>query len=544
MNNIKCECGHVNPLGTVLCEACGRVLQEEDDNKKLLDMRYEGSARRSQTYKKTLVDKIWNFFSSVKVGVILIVLTLIASIIGTIFPQEINLSGAVDIEKYYSDQYGWIGKVYYFLGFHRLYQSWWYILLVASIGVSLVICSLDRAIPLYRALKNQRVKRHESFLRRQRIYNRQEGRLDEEQFHKITERLKKNGYKIRVEDGDLFAEKGRFSRWGPYINHIGLIIFLFGLMFRNVPGIYVNESLWITEGDTRVIPGTNKEYYLENHRFIVEFYDESDREVYKKALEERGAIIKNFQANVTLYQAKEKTLPGEKPELEKIKDAEIRINEPLKFDQYSLYLAKYELNRMQMMEFTLTNKETGEEYGTIQINLENPEKVYDLGNGYSVEILEYFPDFDFVDGEPITKSPNPNNPAFAFKITTPDKLDGEISFVAIQQTIEPFGENTYKMKFQTMDTVNSTGIVVRKDLTIPIIALGGAIFLIGVAMGSFWQHRRIWIKHEQGDLLLAGHTNKNWYGFMKELEKITENTVLPKPIDQLETEELTESRGE
>src|SRR5690606_11430197 len=185
----------------------------------------------------------------------------------------------------------------------------------------------------------------------------------------------------------------------------------------------------ITEGDTRVIPGTNKEYYLENHRFIVEFYDESDREVYKKALEERGAIIKNFQANVTLYRAKEKTLPGEKPELEKIKDAEIRINEPLKFDQYSLYLAKYELNRMQMMEFTLTNKETGEEYGTIQINLENPEKVYDLGNGYSVEILEYFPDFDFVDGEPITKSPNPNNPAFAFKITTPDKLDGEISFV-------------------------------------------------------------------------------------------------------------------
>ena len=137
MNNIKCECGHVNPLGTVLCEACGRVLQEEDDNKKLLDMRYEGSARRSQTYKKTLVDKIWNLFSSVKVGVILIVLTLIASIIGTIFPQEINLSGAVDIEKYYSDQYGWIGKVYYFLGFHRLYQSWWYILLVAYPSVFL-----------------------------------------------------------------------------------------------------------------------------------------------------------------------------------------------------------------------------------------------------------------------------------------------------------------------------------------------------------------------------------------------------------------------
>ena len=54
-------------------------------------MRYEGSARRSQTYNKTIVDKIWNFFSSVKIGVSLIVITLIASAVGTIFPQEMYI---------------------------------------------------------------------------------------------------------------------------------------------------------------------------------------------------------------------------------------------------------------------------------------------------------------------------------------------------------------------------------------------------------------------------------------------------------------------
>ena len=81
MNEVKCECGHVNPHGTVLCEACGKVLNENEniDEIKLVDMRYEGSARRSQTYNKTIVDKIWNFFSSVKIGVSLIVITLIAS---------------------------------------------------------------------------------------------------------------------------------------------------------------------------------------------------------------------------------------------------------------------------------------------------------------------------------------------------------------------------------------------------------------------------------------------------------------------------------
>ena len=46
------------------------LMKMKNDDIKLVDMRYEGSARRSQTYNKTIVDKIWNFFSSVKVGVI------------------------------------------------------------------------------------------------------------------------------------------------------------------------------------------------------------------------------------------------------------------------------------------------------------------------------------------------------------------------------------------------------------------------------------------------------------------------------------------
>lgn len=86
MKQVKCECGHINPVGTVLCESCGRALQETQPP--LADMRYDGSARRSQTYNKTIIDKIWNFFSSVKVGIWLIVITLAASAFGTIFPQE------------------------------------------------------------------------------------------------------------------------------------------------------------------------------------------------------------------------------------------------------------------------------------------------------------------------------------------------------------------------------------------------------------------------------------------------------------------------
>lgn len=532
MERVKCECGHVNPPGTILCEACGKILVESEKNKKILDMRYEGTARRSQTYNRTIIDKIWSFFSSVKVGVVLIVLALIASAIGTILPQEMNTTMTVTPEQFYADQYGWFGRIYYALGFHNLYQSTWYMLLIASIGVSLVICSIDRAVPLYKALKRQRVTRHNSFLKRQRFFN--EGPADNIQAHlqTVKERMERHRYRVLEENGNIFAEKGRFSRWGPYVNHIGLIIVLIGAMLRSAPGMYVNEMLWIKEGETKAIPGTNQQYYLKNHEFIVEVYDESDGEVYQEALKNRGNIAKNYQTNVTLYKAEEEVLPGEKPRLEEVKSGEIRVNHPFRFDHYGLYQASYKLHEMSAMTFQLVKKETDEVIGTITIDLYNPEKKYDLGNGYAVEILYYFPDVEFKDGIPQTKSPNPNNPAFAFQIISPEHPEGERSIVAIQQTLEPLGENDYKLAFQSVDTVNYSGLMVRKDRTLGLIAIGGAIFLFGVILGSFWQHRRIWIKQDGETVLVSAHTNKNWYSFMKEIEIILEDTALPIPVDR------------
>ncbi|MCU9613748.1 cytochrome c biogenesis protein ResB [Caldibacillus lycopersici] len=543
MNKIKCECGHVNPHGTVLCEACGKVLVEEEKKKKLLDMRYEGTARRSQTYNRSLVDKIWNFFSSVKVGVWLIVVTLIASALGTIFPQEMNLSISVSAEEYYQDRYGIFGQIYYLLGFHDLYRSWWYILLVASIGVSLVICSLDRAVPLYKALKKQRVTRHNSFLERQRFFTRAAMENANQDIELVTARLKKKHYKILEENGNVMAEKGRFSRWGPYVNHIGLILFLFGIMLRFVPGFYVNEQMWLKEGETKVIPGTDKQYYLANHAFVLELYDEEDGEVYKNAIEEKGGIVKNYQSSVTLYKAVGESLPGEKPELQEVKNYDIRVNQPLKMDHYAVYQSSYRLNEISAMTFALTNKETGEQFGNITIDLANPKGNYDLGNGYSVQVLSYFPDFEILDGEPHTKTPNPNNPAFAFKMITPDKPEGETSFAAIQQTIEPLGENTYKMAFQSVETVNYSGLTVRKDLTLGIISVGGIIFLLGVAQGSFWQHRRIWINQSKGQVAIAAHTNKNWFTLMKEIQAVLAGTNLPIPFDQQLDKEEAKQQG-
>ncbi|QGQ46739.1 cytochrome c biogenesis protein ResB [Metabacillus sediminilitoris] len=540
MNKVQCECGHINPEGTHLCESCGNPIgvKEIKDQQKLLDMKYEGTARRSQTYKKTIVDKIWNFFSSVKVGIWIIVLLLIASALGTVFPQEMYIPPTATPSEFYKDEYGVLGQLYYQLGFHNLYGSWWYMILVASLGISLVIASLDRFVPLYRVLKKQGVSRHNSFMKRQRLYS--STKTNEMNLELIKERLESSRYKVKEENGNLLAEKGRFSRWGPYVNHCGLIIFLIGGMLRFFPGMYVDEVLWLREGETQVIPGTDGQYYLENKKFTMETYEkDKENEVFSDAITRvgDGSIVKDFQSDVVLYERKGEFIHGEEPNLEKIKQAEIQVNEPLKFDRFSLYQVDYKLNELNKMTFSLIDKETEKAFGQVTVDLLNPQSTYDLGNGYKVELATYLPDFFFKDdGTPSTKTNVPNNPAFVFKMISPEKPEGETSFVAIQQTIEASGENQYKMKFEGVETKNLTALTVRKDLTLWVLGLGGAIFMIGVLQGSYWNHRRIWIKRNESEVLIAGHTNKNYFALAKELKKILEGTSLTLPIDQKEKE--------
>lgn len=534
METFKCECGHLNPVGTVICESCGKP--QDDSDTELLDMRYEGTARRSIVNNNSIIDTIWRFFSSVKVAVIIIIVTLVASALGTIFPQRDLLPPTADPLTFYQDEYGTFGKIYDFLGFDETFTSWWFMLLVASIGVSLVICSLDRILPLYKALNKQTVTRHPNFLKRQRIYGVNKVANPTEEIQKVKENLIKRRYKIREENGNVLAEKGRFSRWGPYVNHIGLIIFLIGIMLRFVPGMYMDKALWVQEGEIKPIPGTNQNYYLKLHDFHFETYNnKTESKVYKKAIDRFGndKIPKNFEADVTLYKREGNLIPGEKPTLKKVKDYSIIVNEPLKFGKFAVYQVDYRLGEFSAFVFNLENKQTGEKLGPITVDLKEPKETYDLKNGYKVELKNYFPDFYFnSEGLPDTKSRKPNNPAFVFKMYTPKTPKGEVAFVAIKQNIEPNGENKYKMSFAGLQTKDSTGLTVRVDLTLWLLAIGGAIFMIGVIQGMYWYHRRIWVQNQDGQIWIAAFTNKNYYGLKQEIKKVLKDTSLEEPIDQ------------
>ncbi|HLQ73740.1 MAG TPA: cytochrome c biogenesis protein ResB [Bacillota bacterium] len=548
MKKIKCECGHINPEGTVLCEACGKPVEENqhiegNDKKKLLNMRYDGSARRSLTYNRSIVDKTWAFFSSVKVGIWLIVIALIASALGSIYPQEMYIPAEApsrDPAIFYEAQYGILGKIYYQLGFHNLYSSWWYMLIIALIGVSLVICSLDRFVPLHRALKMQSPKRHKNFLSRQRLFSETVDGTDEDK-QRVVESLKLQKYRVTEKDGNYLAEKGRFSRWGPYVNHIGLIIILFAALLRMTPFMFLDDYVWVREGEQTIIPGTDGEYLIENKKFTIEHYDESDERFRDALMNRDDQVVKNYQSDVIIYKVNEET----GGELEKFIEDEIRMNEPLKFDGYTLYQAGYQQNEFTNMSFKLYETEDANEAAidTFTVDLTNPEEEYELENGMTVSIEQYYPDYYLENGEPRSETNYPRNPAFVFLVHEEGEEKPEVSFAGIGKNIDPTGENKYKLGLADFTMHNVSGLTVRKDYTLPFFIVGAAIFMIGVIQGMYWQHRRIWIQQDNGTILLAAHTNKNWYGVKKDIEKAIVDTKVNMVVDQQELEDEAEAEA-
>ncbi|MET3682367.1 cytochrome c biogenesis protein [Alkalibacillus flavidus] len=536
---IRCECGHENKEGTVLCEACGKPIEgnqhiDGNDEKQVLEMRYEGSARRSKTYKRTLVDKIWGFFSSVKVGVWLIAITLIFSALGTIYPQEAFMNSPLPPSVFYEQEYGITGQIFYQLGFHNMYGSWWYITLVALIGISIIIASIDRYIPLRRALKNQNTKRHEVFVRRQRLVS-LNNELTDDDVATLKQNLKKQRYNVSEEDGHIMAEKNRFSRWGAYVNHIGLIIILIASIFRMFDVMHVDDYVWVREGETTAISGTNQEYYVRNNEFIYEVYDPETEERFKRALEDvENPVPKNFQTNVTVFEVTNDPVLGQEPELEQVTQGEIRLNQPVTFNGYSLYQAGSQIEtEYNAISFNL--QQNGESLGQFTFDTDEAPTEFNLDESdTTITVDRWFPELEFTDEGPSSFSKFPRNPGIIFSINHPNLDQAERYFYLQEEVIALSEDNQLSLNVTNIEKRSASGLTVKKDNTLPLFGLGAGIFMIGVLQGLYWYHRRIWIHPNDGVYHIGVHTNKNWYGMNQELEKITKGTNVNTFEDQQE----------
>jgi cytochrome c biogenesis protein len=489
----------------------------------------------------------------------------------------------MDPSVYYKETYGTLGEIYYTLGLSHTYNSWWFITLLFMIGTSLVVCSLDRVLPLYRALSKQSIRKHLDFITRQKVayqgllpaqtgesataltaaplqggespaialtaaplqggespviaqaaappsaVNRTAQSEDaaKEWVRRMAVQLQKQHYRVHTEGTALLAEKNRFSRWGPYINHIGLIIFLLAVLARSIPGWHMDQYIGFLEGKPVKIPGTV--YYLENEKFTVEFYNE--QEMSPDFRKKGQAVPKKYETQAVLYVCASQCGPGQEPVLKEVHRQNIEVNKPLQYKGLLAYQFNYRQTPMILsVKPEVKNPQTGESYGKLDLSTFNPAPAYDVGP-YHFDLKNYFPDFALDEqGKPKTETNDPKKPAYIFSVKGPGlSPQGEIYLYFPRQIDrqsfrqdELNGAIARKLTIASasMDDVkianNTSYLNIRKDTAMPYIWVGTAISMIGLILGFYWQHRRIWLRVDDGQIALGAHTNKNWFGLRKE----------------------------
>ena len=107
---------------------------------------------KSSAHKNS--NMVWNFFSSVKLTLVLLIILAIASLFGTLIPQQ---EGAVEFARGISPG---MFQLLSSLNLFDMYHSSWFRIIIGLLALNLIVCSVNRlpaTLKLFRAPPPERI---------------------------------------------------------------------------------------------------------------------------------------------------------------------------------------------------------------------------------------------------------------------------------------------------------------------------------------------------------------------------------------------------
>jgi cytochrome c biogenesis protein len=455
---------------------------------------------QSETGKKS--NALWNLFTSVKLTLGLLIVLAVTSIFGTVIPQQ---EGAMELAGKLSP-----GLVSLLSTLHLfdMYHSLWFRLIIGTLALNLIICSLDRfPAALKRFQAAPKLERSKPFddLPSHRNFS-AAGKIDE--VLPLTAGILKTKYKrIHQKETDngvvLYGEKGRFSHLGVYLVHLSVLIVLIGSIIGSFFGFeaYVN----IPEGETvnkvqlrksqavRALP-----FDVRCDRFSVEFYD--------------NGAPKEYRSDLAFMADGKVALQGS-----------LLVNHPITFEGITFYQASY--GSLPGNKARIGIRREGDPANTIlDVEIERP---YDLpGSGGQFMVFEARSDFMKMGPAVQVAVRPPEGEEVRFWVFKNIDLIRE-RFPGFFERFPKFNPGAYKPYFFSLESIETgyyTGLQVSRDPGVPLVWTGFFLIMVGLFTTFFTSHRSIWIqmaKTERGlNIRVAGRANKNPVGIERELDRI------------------------
>jgi cytochrome c biogenesis protein len=420
------------------------------------------------------------FFSSVKLAITLIIIIALASLPGTLIPQQRSP------DEYFS-RYGQLANLFQRIQLTNLYQSWWFLFLLFLLALNIIICTLNRLSPKLRRAFRPRLEIEAKEINALRI---KEKLKKDVALSKAKEALKREfslrHYRLKEEEREnrvfLLARKKVLGLFGSDVVHLGLLIILAGGIASGLAGF--KKNLTFREGQVLDIP--KAEFILRLDKFQIEYYP--------------NGSIKDWKSTLTVIEE-------EKPVLSKV----IEVNHPLSYKGFVFYQSSYEWDWTNVSLEVWARKKNNPSF-LKKIEAKVGESA-NLEENIRIVLLQFIPDFIINEkNEAASRSLQPNNPAaFIQGWEENRKIFSGWIFARFPDfsRIHSEEEMNFSFELKNFTTGQFSVIQAARDPGVNFIWLGCGLVMTGLFLAFYWPSREVRVILEESQKhteFLAGGT--------------------------------------
>jgi cytochrome c biogenesis protein len=472
------------------------------------------------------ITKLLNLLSSVRFGVTLLVLLVIASMIGMLIMQQ-NVEG---FDKYYaeltpSQQLLW-GK----LGWFDIYHVWYFNALLLVLSLNIVLASIDRFPKAWTFFSRPKLDAGATWLKgqEQNAVLQMEGENRQSVAERISAACKSVGLKAKItEKGNrtfVFAEKDRWNRLGAYAVHVALLtIFTGGFLTSQFgrtgqmflkPGMTSNEMM-------------ETEFNLDQQKPVTLQlpFEVTCTDIQQKLIKDDGPITANNTIDwMTRIRVKDES--GEH-------DALVHMNAPFDYRGYRFFQASFAPSgKARTVTVRLLPEQGGE---PLDVTLPRDGEAT-LPDGTKLALADFWADVSVGPEENVDTS-DYNNPAAVLNVTPPGgQAERAFAFPPAMAENAPIakravGGYTYRLT-DFEKAANAHILSIQHDPGSTVVYIGFGLLGLTLIAVFFFSHQRVWALIEEqavGDydaiqgkyeVVMGGNTNRNRLAFETRFKRL------------------------
>lgn len=440
------------------------------------------------------VEQVWRFFCSLRLTLANLLLLFLAMIAGTfVNPQNDSLA---NIERAFAGRV-WTLRAYRWFELYDLFHSWWFTVLLLSLALNLIACSIERLPRIYYLVRypERRLDRVVGLRFKLAFTPSVLGAAE------IAGKLRARGYATHVQDGFVFGERGRYARFGVWIVHISLLLILGGGVYGRLTAFEGSANVPQNGGVASGFLQRNPDGTEFRHRLV----DLSGKPFLVKCTDFRLKEFepgrpKAFESDLVVYD----DLGASEPGRERAR-ATITVNHPLRYGGLTFYQASYQqLEETPRARIAIRDNATGK---TVE-KMVGPGEPIEAAEGLSYQVVDYNPQFGNL------------GPAVQVKRTE----DGRTSTFWVFANDPGFDrrnrEDRFSFSFDRLAPLYATGLQIARDPSTPVIYAGCLLLFVGIGIAFYTSHKRIWAQVAQGRVALGGASHRNAEAFAREFDEV------------------------